>query len=64
MEVKAGDVVQLKSGSPPMTVVDTWPHTNGYQVAVCMWFDKFEQRKAEIPTLGLIMEKANKVALS
>jgi uncharacterized protein YodC (DUF2158 family) len=64
MEVKAGDVVHLRSGGPAMTVVSTWPHTSGYQVAVCMWFDKFEKREAEIPALGLIVEKAKAVSTS
>jgi uncharacterized protein YodC (DUF2158 family) len=38
-EIKAGDVVQLKSGGPEMTVEKLEPW-NGVQTAWCQWFDK------------------------
>jgi len=40
MEIKAGDVVRLKSGSPKMTVEDIGKY--GYseeEQAKCIWFD-------------------------
>jgi uncharacterized protein YodC (DUF2158 family) len=38
-EIKAGDIVQLKSGGPEMTVEKLEPW-NGVQTAWCQWFDK------------------------
>lgn len=37
-QIKKGDVVQLKSGGPKMTVekIEPW---NGEQRAWCLWFD-------------------------
>lgn len=35
MSFKEGDVVQLKSGGPQMTVSET----NGVGVVLCIWFD-------------------------
>lgn len=38
MEIKVGDVVQLKSGGPEMTVDEIEPY-NGIPKARCSWFD-------------------------
>jgi uncharacterized protein YodC (DUF2158 family) len=40
-QFKAGDVVQLKSGGPKMTV--NGPSTGNQQVINCSWFDKDEK---------------------
>jgi len=44
---KEGDVVQLKSGGPHMTVVKigTYAIVGGAQGAQCVWFDKTKQEK-------------------
>jgi len=41
-EFKAGDVVQLKSGGPKMTVEDVGQYgmTSTTDQAKCIWFDK------------------------
>ena len=43
-EIKAGDVVQLKSGGPLMTVHSIGNY-NGIESASCMWFEKNKQEK-------------------
>lgn len=48
MTVKAGDIVQLKSGGPYMTVGEikhsyAFDLEYGNDVAVCFWFDDFLQ---------------------
>jgi uncharacterized protein YodC (DUF2158 family) len=37
--LKPGDVVQLKSGGPLMTVQWLKQNNDGFNVAVCAWFD-------------------------
>ncbi|NTJ66019.1 DUF2158 domain-containing protein [Agrobacterium rhizogenes] len=49
-EIKAGSVVQLKSGGPKMTVAETGEYGyDGYQSAKCHWFiqDKAPWKKEE-----------------
>jgi uncharacterized protein YodC (DUF2158 family) len=43
----AGDVVQLKSGGPHMTIsrVGTYQILGGVLGAACVWFDKTKQEK-------------------
>jgi uncharacterized protein YodC (DUF2158 family) len=43
----AGDVVQLKSGGPHMTIalIGTYSTLGGAQGAQCVWFDKTKQEK-------------------
>jgi len=57
VEVKVGDVVQLKSGGPLMTVEDagTLGFTDGKQRALCVWFadDKRQQQAWLTATLKL-----------
>ncbi|WP_292010183.1 DUF2158 domain-containing protein [Chryseobacterium sp.] len=36
MDFKVGDVVQLKSGSPSMTIVEIF---NNHSMASCTWYD-------------------------
>ena len=38
-EVEVGDVVALKSGGPPMTVVKLIPKSADGPSAKCMWFE-------------------------
>lgn len=59
---KAGDVVQLKSGSPSMTITELY---NGNQFAYCTWYDFttnvwFEKRV--FPVIALkIFDEADQV---
>jgi uncharacterized protein YodC (DUF2158 family) len=53
-EIKAGDVVQLKSGGPEMTV-NFVENDSGTQVAACSWFinNKKESSRFPVATLKL-----------
>jgi uncharacterized protein YodC (DUF2158 family) len=35
---KVGDIVELKSGGPPMTVIQVSTNLVGYSVLTCQWF--------------------------
>ena len=50
---KPGDVVQLKSGGPLMTVVRVEPGTDGTPMVECTWFDKSEQKNSVFRELVL-----------
>jgi uncharacterized protein YodC (DUF2158 family) len=54
-EIKVGDLVQLKSGGPLMTVEDAGSlgFTDGKQRALCVWFadDKRQQQAWLVATL-------------
>ncbi len=43
---KAGDIVQLKSGGPNMTV-DWVSNEEGVETASCSWFDEKNKRQFE-----------------
>jgi uncharacterized protein YodC (DUF2158 family) len=51
-ELKPGDVVQLKSGGPLMTVQTVGVYTDG-PGAECVWFEKSKRERAvfSLPTL-------------
>ena len=49
-ELKVGDVVQLKSGGPKMTIADTKPNPAGI---LCTWFDKAEVKSSRFPPQSL-----------
>ncbi len=52
-EIKAGDVVVLKSGGPEMTVSFV-ENPGGGNVAACAWFDdKRKQQSARFPLTSL-----------
>lgn len=48
MDIKAGDVVQLKSGSPLMTVanIGRYSYGEGENEAKCVWFEKTKKFEA------------------
>jgi uncharacterized protein YodC (DUF2158 family) len=45
MTFKVGDTVQLKSGSPVMTVTGSVPTAEGKQLLRCTWFDKTDNER-------------------
>lgn len=49
-ELKIGDVVQLKSGGPKMTIADTQSNPAGI---LCAWFDKAEVKSSRFPPEAL-----------
>jgi len=57
-EIKAGDVVQLKSGSPPMTVEKTDQHEGEQPYAICTWFEnrKYFSEKFSVASLKPYVE--------
>ncbi len=44
MSFKIGDVVQLKSGGPLMTVTQVGSGIDGTPMIDCVWFDKTDQK--------------------
>jgi uncharacterized protein YodC (DUF2158 family) len=49
-QFKAGDVVQLKSGGPEMTVTDVGIEEFSKKMMVwCMWFEKTKQLSGSFP---------------
>ena len=53
--IKKGDVVQLKSGGPMMTV-STDPENDG--IVECVWFDRKELMQQEFPVAALTTNTA------
>ena len=49
MALNVGDTVQLKSGSPAMTVADVYTDDKGVWVAKCVWFSETQDRSAVYP---------------
>lgn len=45
MTLKIGDTVQLKSGSPVMTVTGFVPEGSGRQLLKCTWFDQTDNER-------------------
>ena len=56
MDIKAGDVVQLKSGGEQMTVSRIENNSDGTQSAFCGWFigKKIQQRSFPLVMLDLV----------
>jgi uncharacterized protein YodC (DUF2158 family) len=54
MMIKAGDVVQLKSGGPKMTVDWVDPETN---TTLCTWFEGAKRNEAPFSTTSLVLAK-------
>jgi uncharacterized protein YodC (DUF2158 family) len=55
-DIKAGDVVQLKSGGPKMTVSKVYQDTKGIPTARCDWFDGSIQTWGSFPVQSLKVE--------
>jgi uncharacterized protein YodC (DUF2158 family) len=53
--MKPGDVVQLKSGGPPMTVESVEP--NG---VICSWFDAKNRKNDRFDEVALVPVGANR----
>jgi uncharacterized protein YodC (DUF2158 family) len=53
MTPKVGDVVQLKSGGPLMTVTGVEAGMDGTPNVDCVWFDKTEQKYGTFPAAVL-----------
>lgn len=53
-ELKAGDVVQLNSGGPQMTIARLFEDVDNEQLAICVWFDRQgEKQEGEFKTISL-----------
>lgn len=52
-EIKAGDVVQLKSGRPRMTVSNVGNDIHGRLTAWCDWFEGTKNQHGAFPVLSL-----------
>jgi len=64
MNIKAGDVVQLKSGGPKMTVskVGEFLKARGRTTALCTWFDndaKVQEKIFEPAQLKIVKESTD-----
>ena len=57
-ELKVGDVVELRSGGPKMTMETLEDFGAGYQQASCVWFEKTKRNNAifELPTLKKVRD--------
>jgi uncharacterized protein YodC (DUF2158 family) len=51
-QIKAGDVVQLKSGGPEMTV-NFVENDSGTEVAACSWFINNKKESSRFPVVTL-----------
>jgi uncharacterized protein YodC (DUF2158 family) len=51
--LKAGDVVQLKSGGPKMTVTQAGKDSTGALTVWCAWFEGTMQKNATFPPEAL-----------
>lgn len=51
--IKEGDVVQLKSGGPNMTVSKIHQNTKGAAVATCDWFEGKKPMYGTFPVTSL-----------
>ena len=53
MVFKIGDTVQLKSGSPRMTVTVVGMSADGKEIVECAWFDGSQRQMGSFPTDAL-----------
>jgi uncharacterized protein YodC (DUF2158 family) len=49
MAFKVGDTVQLKSGSPRMTVTVVGTTADGREIVECAWFDGTQRQNGSFP---------------
>lgn len=55
MDFQAGDTVQLKSGSPDMTIENIGKYGyDDYQSAKCQWFEKNKLETGIFPLTSLV----------
>lgn len=61
-EIKIGDIVRLKSGSPLMTVdsIEEHGHNTSVAKANCVWFEGTNQKKALFALTSLELEEVKK----
>jgi uncharacterized protein YodC (DUF2158 family) len=50
MAFKVGDTVQLKSGSPRMTVIVVGTTAEGKEIVECAWFDGTQRQNGNFPS--------------
>jgi uncharacterized protein YodC (DUF2158 family) len=53
-QIKLGDVVQLKSGGPGMTVERLYRSTSGEEKAECLWFDGTQPKSGQFALTSLV----------
>lgn len=56
--ISAGDVVQLKSGGPLMTVNRVYGSVNGVQVCECKWFEEASVKEGDFSMVSLKLNTA------
>lgn len=54
--LQPGDVVQLNSGGPLMTVVKLWTNDKGVQMVSCCWFNSTKEDNGHFPIQALTKE--------
>ena len=52
-QIQVGDLVELKSGGPDMTVEKIYEGANGEQRAACQWFDGVKPMSGAFPLTSL-----------
>ena len=53
MSFRVGDTVQLKSGSPRMTVTVVGMNADGKEMVECAWFDGTQRQNGSFPAEAL-----------
>jgi len=64
MSFKVGDTVQLKSGSPRMTVIVVGRSADGEEFVECAWFDGTQRQNGSFPLDALRDAPVSKQARS
>jgi uncharacterized protein YodC (DUF2158 family) len=62
MAFKVGDTVQLKSGSPRMTVTVVGATADGKEIVECAWFDGTQRQNDSFPSEALRDSPVSKTA--
>lgn len=55
-DLKVGDTVVLKSGSPVMTIARLFAIQGGKIVAECIWFDGVNKKEGDFPLETLVAD--------
>jgi uncharacterized protein YodC (DUF2158 family) len=53
-DLKAGDVVQLKSGGPKMTIEEIDTYDGDHNKASCVWFEKNKREESIFELTSLV----------